>query len=93
MFSYKRAGVAQSAEQRFCKPQVGGSIPLASSTRFSSFEKLPLLERAMLETFLPTIAVTATALEGDQARCLAAGMDDYFSRPFLQKDPQAVIQR
>ena len=26
-----RAGVAQSAEQRFCKPQVGGSIPLASS--------------------------------------------------------------
>ena len=25
------AGVAQSAEQRFCKPQVGGSIPLASS--------------------------------------------------------------
>ena len=26
-----RAGVAQSVEQRFCKPQVGGSIPLASS--------------------------------------------------------------
>ena len=27
----RRAGVAQSVEQRFCKPQVGGSIPLASS--------------------------------------------------------------
>ena len=27
-----QAGVAQSAEQRFCKPPVGGSIPLASST-------------------------------------------------------------
>ena len=27
----RQAGVAQSAEQRFCKPQVGGSIPLASS--------------------------------------------------------------
>ena len=26
------AGVAQSAEQWFCKPPVGGSIPLASST-------------------------------------------------------------
>jgi hypothetical protein len=24
------AGVAQLAEQRFCKPRVGGSIPLAS---------------------------------------------------------------
>ena len=29
----RRAGVAQSVEQRFCKPQVGGSIPLASSTQ------------------------------------------------------------
>lgn len=29
---HQDAGVAQSAEQRFCKPQVGGSIPLASST-------------------------------------------------------------
>ncbi len=27
----QQAGVAQSAEQRFCKPPVGGSIPLASS--------------------------------------------------------------
>ena len=27
----RRAGVAQLAEQRFCKPPVGGSIPLASS--------------------------------------------------------------
>ncbi len=26
-----RAGVAQSAEQRFCKPKVGGSIPLVGS--------------------------------------------------------------
>jgi hypothetical protein len=31
------AGVAQSAEQRFCKPQVGGSIPLASSTFSGTF--------------------------------------------------------
>lgn len=30
-----RAGVAQSVEQRFCKPQVGGSIPLASSISFT----------------------------------------------------------
>lgn len=31
----RRAGVAQSVEQRFCKPQVGGSIPLASSTQLT----------------------------------------------------------
>src|SRR2546426_2893571 len=33
MDTISKAGVAQSAEQRFCKPQVGGSIPLASSMR------------------------------------------------------------
>jgi hypothetical protein len=36
IFDQQRAGVAQSAEQRFCKPQVGGSIPLASSTSTSA---------------------------------------------------------
>src|SRR5215472_1484601 len=37
----KRAGVAQSAEQRFCKPQVGGSIPLASSSNLKHFHCFP----------------------------------------------------
>jgi hypothetical protein len=30
----QEAGVAQLAEQRFRKPQVGGSIPLAGSSNF-----------------------------------------------------------
>jgi HPt (histidine-containing phosphotransfer) domain-containing protein len=42
---------------------------------------------------LPVIALTAHALEGDQAQCVAAGMDAYLAKPYGQKQLEQAIRR
>jgi CheY-like chemotaxis protein len=58
---------------------------------FEATQKIRSIEQTM-EGRIPIVAMTAHAMVGDRERCLAAGMDDYISKPIHVETLTKVIR-
>ena len=69
-------------------PEMGG---LEATRIIREREAVPAISRPVMHT--PIIALTAHALPSDREQCLAAGMDDYLSKPFTLDALHATLAR
>jgi DNA-binding response OmpR family regulator len=51
----------------------------------NGFEATKEIRRRETDRHLPVIALTASAMKGDEQRCFNAGMDDFLAKPVSQE--------
>ena len=59
------------------------------------YESTAVIRQRELQTdgHIPIIAMTVNAMQSDRDQCLAAGMDDYVSKPVEPKELRTVLRK
>jgi signal transduction histidine kinase/ActR/RegA family two-component response regulator len=80
--------VEQVSQQQFAAVLMDCRLPQVDG--YEATRRIRLLPAC---SQLPIIALTANAMQGDRERCMAAGMNDYLSKPFRRTELQRILQR
>jgi CheY-like chemotaxis protein len=64
------------------RPVIGG---------YEAVRRIRLRQTTAGLRYVPIVGLTASAIEGDRERCIAAGMDDYLAKPFTAKSLMAMV--
>ena len=65
-----------------------------AGSKFGGFEATAEIRRCETRgDRVPIVALTANAMQGDRERCLAAGMDDYLTKPIRPEELRAMLER
>jgi len=93
-----RVQLAANGDEAFLKWQAGGfdlilmDVQMPVLDGFDATRRIRAAEQNA-GTHIPIVAMTAHAMSGDRDRCLAAGMDDYVSKPVSRKALEQAISR
>jgi PAS domain S-box-containing protein len=87
-----RIGIQRLLELNWEIDLVLMDVQMPEMDGLSATQEIRRLESAR-ETRLPIIALTAHALDRDRDRCLAAGMDEYLSKPIQSDQLAAALDR
>ncbi|MFN3808428.1 response regulator [Asticcacaulis sp.] len=95
-YEHDRAENGREALESFAAGHYGlvlMDLQMPEMDGYEATRRIRAMERDTGRAAVPIVALTAHALSGDREACLAAGMDDYLSKPFKPEELRACLTR